>query len=317
MGRVFVLGNAAVDTVLTLPRMPFIGETLVGQQAAPAPGGKGLNQAVVAARTGRGIGVDVFFLAPVGFDAAGNVVSAALAAEPFAGVDLPRLDHPTDMSLVMVLPDGDNSIVSAGACAAALPDDIAAGFAAAAAAGPGDVLLLQGNLSERATHAAIRAACAGEAMVMLNTAPLCWPPHGLLPDCDVVVANSGEARAISGETDPVAAAHWLHSAGVRLAVVTLGADGCVTAGLAGTRHWPARPVAALDTTGCGDTFCGVLATVLAAGFALHHAIEAAQRAAAITATRAGAYTALPAADELAVLVNAAAATDFHAMGIAS
>jgi ribokinase len=301
MGRVFVLGNAATDTVLALPRLPLPGETLLGEQAPLAPGGKGLNQALVAARAGRSLGVDVFFCAPLGRDAAGDTVVAALAGEGFALLDLPRLDQPTDMSLVMVMPGGENSIVSAGACAAALDKDAAALFAAGA--GGGDVLLLQGNLSEAATRAAIGTAADRGARVMLNTAPLWWSPGSMLSDCAVVVANQGEAEALSGQQMPAQAADWMCRRGVGLAVVTMGPDGCVTAGAAGTRHWPAMPVATVDTTGCGDAFCGMLAVMLAANAPLHAAIGTAQRAAAITAGRRGAYVSLPGADELAAFTH--------------
>jgi ribokinase len=230
MRRVLVLGNAAFDVVLTLPRLPLHGETLIASQATRAPGGKGLNQAVVAARAGAPAGVAVHFCAPLGRDAAGEEVAAALAQENFARLELPRLDRPTDMSTVMVLPDGENSIVSAGDCAAAFP--VAESVAFAERAGPGDWLLLQGNLSAPATHAAIRAAVARGASVLLNTAPLCWPVMPMLPGCAVVVANRVEALALSGQTAPADAAAWLHAAGTQLAVVTMGADGCVSAGAA-------------------------------------------------------------------------------------
>jgi ribokinase len=298
VGRVLVLGNAAFDVVLTLPRLPLHGETLLATRAARAPGGKGLNQAVVAARAGARAGVDVLFCAPLGRDAAGDEVAAALAREIFARLELPRLDRPTDMSTVMVLPGGENSIVSAGDCAAAFDAAHASAFAGTARAG--DWLLLQGNLSRPATHAAIRAAAARGASVMLNTAPLWWPPGAMLAECAVVVANRGEAAALSESDDPPEAAARLHRAGVALAVVTDGADGCFTAGPAGMRHWPAQPVVAVDTTGCGDAFCGMLAVAFAAGATLDAAIGSAQRAAAFAAGRMGAYASLPPAESLAM-----------------
>ena len=82
-----------------------------------APGGKGLNQAVVAARCG----VPVGFCAPLGNDAIeANEVERHLSREGFAWLTLPRLPHATDFSLLMVLPNGENSIVSTSACSLAL-----------------------------------------------------------------------------------------------------------------------------------------------------------------------------------------------------
>lgn len=288
--RVLVLGNAGLDLRILLPRLPVPGETLLGADATRAPGGKGLNQAVCAARAGAA----VVFCAPLGQDAQGDEVALALAAEGFAGLVLPRMPHPTDFSLLMVLPDGENSITGAGPCAAALAPRDAGAFAAGAE--PGDLLLLQGNLSVAATAAALRAAAGRGARTMLNTAPLWWDPAPLLPLCHVVVANAGEARAITGKADPGRAAAHLGHAGVALAIVTLGAEGCLTRHDGIERHWPAPAVRAVDTTGCGDTVCGVLAATLGRG--LDVAVPRAQAAAALAATRPGAYAALPARHEI-------------------
>ena len=116
-GRVVVIGNAGLDLRLAVPRLPLPGETLIGSAGPRAPGGKGLNQAVVAARCG----AEVRFCAPLGNDhAEANEVERHLSSEGFAELILPRLPHATDFSLLMVLPDGENSIVSTSACSLAL-----------------------------------------------------------------------------------------------------------------------------------------------------------------------------------------------------
>ncbi|HEY9346495.1 MAG TPA: PfkB family carbohydrate kinase, partial [Inquilinus sp.] len=117
----------------------------------------------------------------------------------------------------------------------------------------------------------------------------------------ILVVNRVEAEAITGLADPRAAAAWMRKQGAGLVLVTLGAEGCLAATEEGIRLYPAVPVTAIDTTGCGDTFCGVLAALLASGRGLDTAVDAAQRAAALTATRAGAYAALPSRDELGFL----------------
>ncbi|MFC7557011.1 PfkB family carbohydrate kinase [Pseudoroseomonas wenyumeiae] len=267
---------------------------------ARAPGGKGLNQAVVAARAGAA----VHFAAPVGRDEAAEELRAILAAEPFAGLSLLPQEAPTDLSLLMVARDAENCILTLGAAADAL--SVQEAEAAAAGLGPEDMLLLQGNLSFAATEAAMRAALARGARVMLNTAPLRWDMAPLLPLCALVVANAGEAESLTGRS-AAAAAEALHRAGAACAVVTLGAGGCVSAGAAGHHHHPAQPVAAVDTTGAGDTFCGVLAALLLAGQPLPAAAERAQRAAALTVSRPGAFAALPSAAELRALLAGVAA----------
>ncbi len=295
MSRVLVLGNAGVDLSLRLPRLPLAGETLVGSGLARAPGGKGLNQAVVAARTG----ADTWFLAPVGDDPDGRFVAAQLAAEALASLRLVRVACATDVSVLMVGADGENSIVTAGPCAEALDAATAAEFAANAAAG--DVLLLQGNLSQGTTLAAARAGARRGALVMLNAAPLRWPADPVLAQCTLAIANRLEAAQITRRDDPHAAARALRGMGPSSAVVTLGAAGCVYAVQTGTHDLPAMPAHAVDTTGAGDTVCGVLAACLARGWAVPDGLQAAQQAAAITIARPGAYSALPRCDDLARL----------------
>ncbi len=296
MSRVLVLGNAGVDLSLAVPRLPRPGETLVAGGLSRAPGGKGLNQAVAAARAG----ADTWFMAAVGDDADGRFVAGALGGEGFGLLRLARAPFATDVSVVLVAADGENSIVTAGACAAALDAAAAAGFAGAA--GAGDVLLLQGNLSAAATLAAARAGQARGAVVVLNTAPLLWAAGPVLRHCAGVVANQGEAEAVTGFGDERAAAALL-AAGPAWAVVTLGAAGCLFADAGGVRRLSAVATEAVDSTGAGDTVCGVLAACLARGWATADAVAAGQRAATVTVGRRGAYAALPRRDELARIVG--------------
>ena len=299
MPDVLVLGNAGVDLSISVPRLPRPGETLVGGRMARAPGGKGLNQAVVAARAGAA----VHFLAAVGDDSEAAFVRAALAAEPFAALHLIALPMPTDLSVILVDPAGENSIVTAGDCADALSPERAATFGATARLG--DVFVVQSNLSLASTLAGVAAARAQGGRILLNAAPLRWDVTALLPHCAVVVANAGEAAAITGLADPAAAAEALRQVGAALAIVTCGASGCVWADTAGCHASPAAAATAVDTTGAGDTFCGVLAAALASGAQTAASIEAAGRAAALTVSRRGAFAALPRWEELAWLATRA------------
>ena len=296
MTTLFVIGNAGMDIGLPLPRMPRLGETLIGGQRTSAPGGKGLNQAVVANRSGL---VRVRFLATLGRDPEGDRVEAALRQERFATLDLPRVDQPTDCSVLLTLPDGENCIVTAGECATATT-----AFMAARLLGRmrrGDWLLMQGNLPLETTVAAATATRAIGANVILNAAPLQWDAHAILPSCTIVVANAGEAEAITGQQG-AGAAEALHRAGPELAIVTLGAEGCAAAHADWLRTIPAPSTQTVDSTGAGDAFCGTLAACMAAGIPIETALTHAQRAAALTVARPGAFAALPSAAELRCLL---------------
>jgi ribokinase len=284
--RLFVLGNASLDTTVMVPRLPAPGETLMATGILRSPGGKGLNQAVVASRAGAA----VHFCAPLGNEPETMMVRDALAG--LASVRLCDVGQPTDLSSLMVAPDGENCIISTGACADGLSWAQAAAFLAEM--GPDDWLLLQGNLTEAVT----RQAAAGAARVILNTAPLRWDYAQLLPHCDVVVSNRVEAASLTGLDDPEAAAVRL--AGTGSAIVTLGAEGCVVARGGVSRH-PAPLVAAIDSSGAGDVFCGMLAACLVRGLSMTRAVEAAQAAAGLSVGRAGCFPSFPTPDELAAI----------------
>jgi ribokinase len=281
-GRVVVVGNAGLDLGLAVPRLPRLGETLIGSGGVRAPGGKGLNQAVVAARCG----ARVRFCAPLGDDVdQANEVERYLASEGFGELILPRLPHATDFSLLMVLPDGENSIVSTSACSLALTR--AQAEPALQGLGDSDVVLVQGNLSLDTTAFILAAARHQRATAILNPAPF-WPGvEKLVSQCSLVIANRIEAEALGDS---------IHDADA--AIITLGAEGCLLMARQQRRSFPAETVTAIDTTGCGDTFCGVVAAALAQGLATDEAVGAAQRAAALTATRPGAFHALPTREEL-------------------
>lgn len=291
MSTLLVLGNAGFDLGSAVPHLPRAGETLVAGRTDRAPGGKGLNQAVVAARAGAA----TVLVAPVGSDAAGAELVRVLGDEALARFDAIVQTTATDQSILMVAPDGENCILSFGPAADAFSPDAAA--AAVAGLGPGDMLLMQGNFGLETTRAAMTAARGRGARVMFNPAPLRWDCAGLLSLCDVLVANAGEAEGITGRGGPEAASA-LYAEGVGIAVVTLGASGAVVADREGERRFAAAPADVVDTTGAGDTVCGVLAAGLLAGETVDAAMRAALRAAALTVSRPGAFAALPRAEEV-------------------
>jgi ribokinase len=292
MSRVFVLGNATVDLTLPMARLPLPGETVVADSLARAPGGKGLNQAVVAARAG----AEVFFQAAVGRDADAAFVSDCLAEERFAGLTLLPCEAPTDLSVIMVAADAENSIVSLCRAADAMRPAEATAFAGGLR--PGDWLVVQGNLSLAVTVAACAAARACGAQVLFNAAPLRWAAQDVLALTDSLVVNRVEAALLSGIDDPAAAARDLRAAGARRVVVTLGASGCLWLEDEAHRHHPAPVVRPIDSTGAGDSFCGALVAALARRLPFEDAIMQAQAAASISVTRRGAYVALPSSAEL-------------------
>jgi ribokinase len=294
-----VVGSINMDLMLQCPHLPRPGETVTGHDFHVAPGGKGANQALAAAR----LGAAVALLGCVGDDAFGPGALAHLAE---AGVDLtgvqPVAGCATGVAMVQVDAAGQNCIVVAPGANARL--STAHIDAARAVLAQAEILICQFETPVPVVQHAIAQARAAGVAVWLNPAPAQPLPAGLLPQIDMLVVNEGEAAVVAGR--PVAgraaaeeAAAALRAAGCGTVVVTLGADGAVWCDVHGVQHQPAPRVQAVDTTGAGDTFIGALAAAWVKDEPLGPAIDWAQQAAAFSVQRAGAQGAMPWARELA------------------
>ncbi|HEY1996298.1 ribokinase [Paraburkholderia sp.] len=300
-GRVAVVGSLNMDLVARAPRLPHPGETLAGSSFAQVAGGKGGNQAVAAAR----LGAHVAMLGCVGTDANGAQLRAGLAAE---GIDCAALETspsaPTGVALIVVDDGSQNAIVIvAGSNGEVSAETIARHETVLAAA---DVVVCQLETPPDAVYATLATAARLGKTVILNPAPVTGPlPAEWFGLIDYLIPNELEAATLTGlpvesPADAAVAAAALRRAGARNVLVTLGARG-VHAALEGADAvlYDAPKVAAVDTTAAGDTFIGGLAAQLAQGEPLDAAIRFAQRAAALSVTRAGAQTSIPRRAELA------------------
>lgn len=270
---VHVLGNATLDLTYRVPRFPAPGETCLCTARHIGPGGKGLNQAVAAAREG----VMVTLSAPLGRDEAADQLRAGLANEPRLRLyDWVRGDLPSDESSIWVSDDGENVIVSTASCARSVQRDEVE--AAVRRAEIGDVLALQGNFTEQTTLAALAAGKAAGLMTVLNPAPVGFAVQPMCGKVDVLVVNRIEALAFGIDTAPSALADFARRLGGAV-VVTLGGDAVVFAQACGsTGQQPVEAVVPVDTTGAGDAFVGVLCAALEQRAPLDHAIARAVQA---------------------------------------
>lgn len=306
--RVVVVGSANADLVVEVPRRPGGGETLIGSELRTLPGGKGANQAAAAARAG----ADTSFVGCVGKDGNGALLRGQLLA---AGVDvtsLEEVDAATGTAIILLTPDGENSIVvSPGANSAfdrAAAERLAPVWRSAAV-----VVLSLEIPHETAFHVAASAAASG-SRVLLNAAPAIAVRREVLQCCDPLVVNEHEAREVLGaaENDPDASdyarlARRLLLAGARSVVVTLGADGAIVAeGPAAAPELvsvPAYRVEAVDTTGAGDAFVGAAAAELARGCSLLDAVRFATAVSAVSVQRVGAQSSYASRAEVEAFIS--------------
>jgi ribokinase len=297
-GRVVVLGSANADLVLRVDQLPGAGETVLATDSSRLPGGKGANQAVAAARAG----ASTTFVAAIGDDADGRLLRDTLVA---AGTDVQLVrtsSVPTGLAIVLVDERGQNSIVVAPGANATIER---LGASERDVIRAGAVLLCQLEVPMSVVVEAAQVARSAGAVVVVNAAPSRPLPDALFEAIDVLVVNEHEAREVAGTAD-------LHSAmdalltRVPQVIVTVGDAGAHVAEGTGARVLlPAPAVHAVDTTGAGDTFCGVLAAGLAAGESLPTAAERAIAAASLSVQRFGAIASIPTADEIAVALTKA------------
>ncbi|GHE90473.1 ribokinase [Amycolatopsis deserti] len=290
-GQVVVVGSANVDLVVDVPRHPAGGETILGGDLRRTPGGKGANQAVAAARAG---GAETTFAGALGTDESADLLLASLERAGVRTDLVSRVDAPTGTALITVSPDGENAIVVAPGANARLELTAAQVERIAHA----DVVLAQLEIPLGTVRAAAAARRPG-AVMALNAAPSRDLPADLWDAVDLLVVNEHEAADLArAEGTPEDLAKVLLER-VPAVVITLGADGSLVAERdRETVRVPGIRVAAVDTTGAGDTFCGVLAAGLARGLALAEAARLAGVAAALAVTRPGAQDAVPAAAEV-------------------
>lgn len=298
---IVVFGSINLDLVFSAPVLPRPGETVLTPGMLMAPGGKGANQAVAAARAG----AEVAMIGCVGRDAFAETALAGLRA---ASVDLTGVEEgnaTTGCAAVCVDAAGENQIMVASganlsARASQVPDD---------ALGPGTTLLLQQEVPSAENAALIARARArapergGGARIVLNAAPAGAPDEAVLRMVDVLIVNAVEASmtaeglglAAKGEEAAMALREAL---GVTV-VLTRGGQGAVA--LAGEASWTvgALDITPVDTVGAGDAFCGYLAAALDSGEDLPEALRRASVAAALTCLAPGAQDGIPVADAVA------------------
>lgn len=295
-----VVGSINLDLIAHAARLPRPGETVVGDHFHAAPGGKGANQALAAARAGASVRI----VGAVGRDA---FAGQALGLLKEGGVDLTKVketDQPTGTALIMVGDKGENIItVVPGANSL-----VAAHFVDSVNFRPGDCALLQLEIPVLAVSEALTRARAGHALTILNTAPFRGEAAPLLRQADIIVANETEfdlyARALNmdGRIRDEQMEAFAHTTG-RTVVVTLGAEGAIAASPSGMIRVGAHRIEPVDTVGAGDTFCGYLAAGLIAGLELEEALRRAAVAGALACLKHGAQAAIPMAKDVDALLN--------------
>lgn len=299
VNHVVVLGSINVDTTYHVNRFPQPGETIAAQSKSSAPGGKGANQAVAAARSG----AQTAFVGAVGSDNEGQYMLEALKEND---IDTSHINidkyHGTGSAAITLDANGQNDIMVYGGANQAMQ--------------PGEF----GDLSELLTHTdfliaqfetpqavaldLFKQAKEQGVTTVLNPAPA----HEIMPELlqytDVIAPNETECALLTGieltdEDSMLKSADYFRERGVKHLLITLGDRGVFYSTPDDHGLVPAFKIKAVDTTAAGDTFIGALCSQLEKDLAnVEDSLRYAQRASSLTVQRMGAMPSIPTGEDV-------------------
>lgn len=303
--KICVLGACNTDLVSFVPRMPALGETLHGERFHMGFGGKGANQAVMAAK----LGADVTMLAKLGKDVFGentlrnfkdlriNTRHVHFTEAASSGVAPIAVDADGQNAIVIVM--GANDLMTQEEIEAARPDIASC-----------QVFVCQLEIPLEINLAALRLAKEEGVTTIFNPAPA----RSELPDecyalSDIFCPNETETELLTGmPVDTIehaeAAAREILNRGAGTVILTLGSRGSLVVTAEAAEHIAAEEVKAVDSTGAGDAYVGSLAYFLASGQPLDEAVKRAGAIATRSVLKAGAQTSFPSREEVADIIGA-------------
>lgn len=291
-----------MDLVSKVPRMPKMGETLVGHYFHMGCGGKGSNQAAMAAK----LGAEVTIVAKLGRDPLGEIT---LKNYETLGIDTSYVswddEHFSGVAPILVDDEGRNIVVIVpGANCALSPDDIRK---ASRAIQTSHVVVGQLEIPVESTLEAFRIAKAAGIPTILNPAPAATIPGELFGLSDIIAPNETEAQLLTGmAVDTLEnvedAARTLLARGPDAVIITLGQRGALLLDAEGVGHVPTTEVNAVDTTGAGDAFIGSLAYLLGVGLPLLQAVGQANTIATMSVMKVGTQVSFPTREQVTHLI---------------
>ena len=292
--NIAVIGSTMMDLTVYADILPAAGETRFGESFTTGFGGKGANQAVMAARTG----AKVSMITGVGKDGFGDESLQNFKDCQMDTTSVLRFDTHTGVAHIWVDGQGQNRIsIVPGANFALTPQD---GIDEVTKLKNVSVLIAQCEIPQEVTLAAFRTAQELGITTILNPAPYQPLTDDLLELTDWLIPNEIEFTELDSahrapDSDEIIAS--LRSKG--RTIVTLGSEGAALVTLDGkVKRFSAKKVSAIDTTGAGDCFIGAFAAALASGASEESAVQFGIDCATKSVMRKGAQSSYPKLDEM-------------------
>ncbi|MDA8822240.1 ribokinase [Candidatus Pelagibacter bacterium] len=294
MSDISVLGIFVADISFSGPKIPIIGETILGNKYNVGPGGKGCNQAIAIAR----LGGEVNFISKIGKDAYGELALSTLKKNNI-NTDNIIQDENLQTGVAGILVDqnsGENAInVIVGAPSSLKISEINKQINLIKNS---KIFLTQLEVPKDVTLHCLKTARENGCLTILNPAPASEITKEFFSNIDFFTPNETEAEFYTGikitnEQEAKQAAEKLIHLGIKKIIITLGKKGLFYSDGKEEIYLKANQVKAIDTTGAGDAFNGGLAFGLLKGKSIKECLELANRVAGISTTKLGAGNAMP------------------------
>ena len=294
MSNITVLGIFVADISFSGPKIPSIGETILGKKYNVGPGGKGCNQAIAIAR----LGGRTNFISKIGKDAYGELALKTLEKNKISTKNIIR-DSNQQTGVAGILVDqntGKNAInVIVGAPSTLEISEIEK---QSNLIKKSKIFLTQLEVPKDVILYSLKTAKENGCITILNPAPASEISKEFYKNIDFFTPNETEAEfytgiKISNEREAKQAAVKLINLGIKKVIITLGEKGLFYTDGKAEIYLKASTVKAIDTTGAGDAFNGALAFSLSKAKPIKECLELANKVAGISTTKLGAGDAMP------------------------
>lgn len=292
MHKITVIGSLNMDLVVNTPKVPSIGETLLGSGFMTVPGGKGANQAVAAAR----LGGQVSMIGCVGNDIFGKDLIKNLQDNRVDVKSVKIVDESSTGVAMIVVENGDNFIiVDPGANFRITPQMI---DSIEMLIKSSYIIMLQLEIPYDIVDYAVNMAYQNNVKVLLNPAPARRLSDELLSKVDIFTPNELECEMITGipiksVEDAKTAVEYLRNKGIGNVIITMGKNGVVYNSGDSIIHKPVPKVKVMDTTAAGDSFSGAVAVALTESESIDEAVDFGNKVGTLTVMKKGAQISLP------------------------
>lgn len=289
-----IVGSTCMDLTCYADVLPTPGQTLFGNLFATGFGGKGANQAVMAALAG----ADVYMVGSIGDDLFGKSYKENFTNQKINSEFVKISDLPTGVAHIWVDKSGENRIIVVSGANHGF--DAKHAVSAINSIPELSIVIGQCEIPQAVTTAAFNAAKERGCITILNPAPFEDLNAELLEVTDWLIPNEVEFKQFTGSTPESFNLEKFREG--RNTVITVGSAGAILVSDEGKiTQIPTESVNAVDTTGAGDCFIGSFAYALGCGLDPASAARFACRIASISVTRKGAQSSYPSAAEISTL----------------